>query len=29
MKFYPAEIGGHKVRQLVQQPFTFMIRKDP
>ncbi|HWG33837.1 MAG TPA: M56 family metallopeptidase [Gemmatimonadaceae bacterium] len=29
MKFYPAEIGGHKVRQLVQQPFTFTIRKDP
>ncbi|HSU96186.1 MAG TPA: M56 family metallopeptidase [Gemmatimonadaceae bacterium] len=29
MKFYPAEIGGHKVRQLVQQPFTFAIRKDP
>jgi protein TonB len=25
MKFYPAEIGGHKVRQLVQQPFTFTI----
>jgi len=25
MKFYPAEIGGHKVKQLVQQPFTFSI----
>jgi len=25
MRFYPAEIGGHKVRQLVQQPFTFSI----
>jgi TonB family protein len=29
MRFYPAEISRHKVRQLVQQPFTFMIRKDP
>jgi protein TonB len=25
MKFFPAEVGGHKVRQLVQQPFTFNI----
>ncbi|HEY5086838.1 MAG TPA: energy transducer TonB, partial [Gemmatimonadaceae bacterium] len=25
MRFYPAEIGGKKVRQLVQQPFTFTI----
>ena len=25
MRFYPAEIGGKKVRQLVQQPFTFSI----
>jgi protein TonB len=23
LKFYPAEAGGHKVRQVVQQPFTF------
>ncbi len=22
-KFFPAEVGGHKVRQWVQQPFTF------
>jgi TonB family protein len=28
MKFFPAEIGGHKVRQLVQQPFTFAITHD-
>lgn len=25
MRFYAAEIGGHKVKQLVQQPFTFTI----
>lgn len=25
MRFTPAEIGGHKVKQLVQQPFTFAI----
>jgi len=25
MKFYPAEIGGRKVRQLVQMPFAFSI----
>ncbi len=25
MRFYAAEIGGKKVRQLVQQPFTFSI----
>ena len=27
MKFYPAEIGGRKVKQLVQQPFTFGLNK--
>lgn len=27
MRFTPAEIGGHKVKQLVQQPFTFGISK--
>ena len=27
MKFYPAEVGGRKVKQLVQQPFTFSITK--
>ena len=27
MRFYPAEIGGRKVRQLVQQPFTFTLQK--
>jgi protein TonB len=25
LKFSPAEIGGRKVRQIVQQPFTFNI----
>ena len=25
MRFFPAEIGGHKVKQLVQQPFTFTV----
>ena len=25
MKFYPAEVGGHKVRQVVQQAFMFSI----
>ena len=25
MKFYPAEVGGHKVRQLVQMPFGFKV----
>ena len=24
-RFYPAEIGGHKVKQLVQQPFQFTL----
>jgi len=27
MKFYPAEVGGRKVKQLVQQPFTFSLSK--
>jgi protein TonB len=27
MRFYPAEIGGHKVKQLVQEPFSFAIQK--
>ena len=27
MRFLSAEIGGHKVKQLVQQPFTFAIAK--
>lgn len=26
MRFYPAEIGGQKVKQLVQQPFVFAIQ---
>lgn len=25
MRFYPAEAGGHRVRQLVEQPFTFTL----
>jgi TonB family protein len=25
MRFYPAEIAGRKVKQMVQQPFTFAI----
>ena len=25
MLFRPAEVGGEKVRQLVQQPFTFSL----
>ncbi len=29
MRFAPAEIGGRHVKQLVQQPFTFEITKDP
>jgi bla regulator protein BlaR1 len=28
MQFEPAEVGGKKVRQLVQQPFTFALSKD-
>ena len=27
MKFYPAEVGGKKVRQLVQMPFQFSLTK--
>jgi periplasmic protein TonB len=27
MRFLPAEVGGRKVKQLVQQPFTFAIAK--
>ncbi len=27
MRFYPAEVGGKKVRQLVQQPFAFTLAK--
>jgi protein TonB len=27
MRFLPAEIGGRKVRQLVEQPFSFSIRQ--
>jgi len=27
MKFLPAEVGGRKVKQLVQQPFVFAIQK--
>lgn len=28
MRFTPAEAGGEKVRQLVQQPFTFSLSRD-
>jgi protein TonB len=28
LRFEPAELGGRKVRQLVQQPFTFTIEGD-
>jgi len=27
MRFLPAEVGGRKVKQLVQQPFVFAIQK--
>jgi protein TonB len=27
MRFYPAEVGGRKVRQLVQMPFQFALSK--
>jgi protein TonB len=27
IRFYPAEVGGRKVKQLVQQPFTFSLQK--
>ncbi|HEX6601348.1 MAG TPA: TonB family protein [Solirubrobacterales bacterium] len=26
MRFQPAEVGGHKVKQLVQQPFVFNVK---
>ena len=29
MSFYPAEIGQHKVRQMVQQPFDFRLSASP
>jgi len=28
MRFYPAEVGGHKVKQLVQMPFQFNLSHD-
>jgi protein TonB len=27
MRFYPAEVGGRKVKQLVQMPFQFTLTK--
>ncbi len=27
MRFYPAEVGGHKVKELVQLPFAFTLTK--
>ena len=27
MKFYPAEVGGKRVKQLVQMPFQFSLTK--
>ena len=27
MNFYPAEVGGRKVKQLVQMPFVFSLNK--
>jgi len=27
MRFVPAEIGGRKVRQLVQMPFVFTLNR--
>jgi TonB family protein len=29
MLFYPAEVGGRKVKQLIQMPFQFNLTKDP
>ena len=29
MLFYPAEVGGRKVKQLIQMPFEFNLTKDP
>jgi TonB family protein len=28
MRFYPAEVGGRKVKQLIQMPFQFSLSKD-
>ena len=28
-RYYPAEIGGHRVKQLVQQPFVFSLTGRP
>jgi protein TonB len=27
MRFYPAEVGGRKVKELVQLPFAFALSK--
>jgi protein TonB len=27
MHFFPAEVGGRKVKQLVQMPFVFSLNK--
>jgi hypothetical protein len=27
MRFFPAEVGGRKVKQLVQMPFQFNLTK--
>jgi len=29
MLFYPAQVGGRKVKQLIQMPFNFNLTKDP
>jgi protein TonB len=29
LRFLPAEVGGRKVKQLVQQPFQFALSKQP
>jgi protein TonB len=29
MQFYPAEVGGSPMRQLVQMPFQFSLTKKP
>jgi periplasmic protein TonB len=28
-RFFPAELGGRKVKQLVQMPFQFTLNKSP
>ena len=28
-RFFPAELGGRKVKQLVQMPFVFSLSKSP